>query len=321
MLFVLLFLSAFIYFFLDRKIKLSFIPGVVVSLISCCLIVWDFIYNSIFRTRYVKIIRSLGFGNLRSTRMLFLFAGIAIVAPVCIMFLFILGKLVGKAIFVTEKDGKRYNVAAKILYITASAIVGISGIILIPFNLVFNRRVKMSVYRKALSFAKFYGVSRFTRGMPILVGIILIFVSITCIVLICTKIPFYKNLKGKASAEAPGAVNASGKSGKNAFSLLGIILTALGNLGTWITALVGLLTWRKIYFYNGYGYTKVLCTLFLILMITGIVFLILGLAKLPAQKNGAKRIVILILSIILLASSATNSIWLILNALRYVFKL
>ena len=318
MLFVLLFLSAFIYFFLDRKIKLSFIPGVVVSLISCCLIVWDFIYNSIFRTRYVKIIRSLGFGNVRSTRMLFLFAGIAIVAPVCIMFLFILGKLVGKAIFVTEKDGKRYNVAAKILYITASAIVGISGIILIPFNFVFNRRVKISVYRKVLNFAKFFGISRFTRGMPILVGIVLIFISITCIVLICTKIPFYKNLKGKAPAAAAGTVNASGK---NVFSLLGIILSALGNLGTWITALVGILTWKKIYFYNGYGYTKVLCTLFLILMITGIIFLILGMTKLPAQKSDAKRIVILIISIILLVSSAVDSIWLILNAMQYVFKL
>ena len=321
MLFVLLFLAAFIYFILERKIKCSFIPGIVVSLVSCCLIVWDFIYNTIFRTRHVQIIRSLGFGNVRSTRILFLFAGIAIVAPVCIMFLFFLGKLVGKAIFVTEKDGKGYNVAAKILYITASAIVGFSGVILIPFNFVFNRRVKISVYRKALNFAKFYGISRFTRGMPILVGIVLIFISITCIVLICTKIPFYKNLKGKSSAEAPGAVNASGKSGKNVFSLLGIILSALGNLGTWITALVGILTWKKIYFYNGYGYTKVLCTLFLILMTAGIVFLILGMKKLPAQNNGAKRIVILIISIILLVSSAINSICLILNALQYVFKL
>ncbi|MBO4681409.1 MAG: hypothetical protein J5623_05850 [Clostridiales bacterium] len=266
----------------------------------------------------MKILRNLGFGNVRSTRTLFLIAGIAIVAPMCIMFLFILGKLVGKAIFVTEKDGKGYNVAAKVLYISASALVGFSGAILIPFNFVFNRRVKISVYRKALSFANFLGISRFTRGMPLLVGVILLFISITCIVLICTKIPFYKNLKGKAPAEAPVTANASGK---NVFSLLGIIFSAIGNLGTWITALVGILTWRKVYFYNGYGYTKVLCTLFLILMITGIVFLILGLAKLPAQKNGAKRIVFLIFSIFLLASSAIDSIWLILNAMRYLFKL
>ena len=321
MLFVLLFLAAFIYFILERKIKCSFIPGIAVTIISCYLIVRDFLYNNVFRGRYNNLLRSLGMGNVLPTRVLFMSVGLLIFVPVCVVILFFLGKLIGKAMFTAEKDGKGYNTAAKILYFAASAIVGISGIILIPYNSVFSLRAKISVYRKILSFAKFFGISSFTRGMPLIVGIILLLISITCIVLICTKIPFYKNLKAKEPAEAPGTVNASGKSGKNVFSLLGIILSALGNLGTWITALVGILTWRKVYFYNGYGYTKVLCTLFLILMITGIVFLILGLAKLPAQKNGAKRIVVTIFSIILLVSSAINSIWLILNAMQYVFKL
>ena len=318
MLFVLLFLAAFIYFILERKIRCSFIPGIVVSCVACYLIVWDFLNNIIFRTRYMNILRSLGFGNVRSTRILFMCVVLSIFAPVCITFLFFLGKLVGKAIFVTEKDGKGYNTAAKILYITVSAIIGISGVILIPFNLIFNRRVKVSFYRKALSFAKFLGISRFTRDMPLLVGIILLLISIICIVLICTKIPFYKNLKAKAPVAAAVTENASGK---NVFSLLGIIFSAIGNLGTWITALVGILRWKKVYFYNGYGYTKALCTLFLILMVIGIIFLIVGMAKLPAQKSGAKRIVVLIISIILLAASMIDSIWLILNALQYVFKL
>ena len=56
-------------------------------------------------------------------------------------------------------------------------------------------------------------------------------------------------------------------------------------------------------------------------MLVGIVFLIIGMPKLPTQKNGAKRVVFLILSIILLAASVIDSIWLILNAMRYVFKL
>ena len=318
MLFVLLFLAAFIYFILERKIKCSFIPGIAVTIISCYLLVRDFLYNNVFRGRYSSILRSLGMGNVLPTRVLFISVSLLIIVPVCVVILFFLGKLVGKAMFTAEKDGKGYNTAAKILYIVASALVGISGIILIPYNSVFSLRAKISVYKKILSFARFFGISSFTRGMPLIVGIILLFISIICIVLICTKIPFFKNLKAKAPAVSTVAANPSGK---NVFSLLGIILSALGNLGTWITALVGILTWRKVYFYNGYGYTKVLCTLFLILMITGIVFLILGLAKLPAQKNGAKRIVVLILSIILLVSSAINSIWLILNAMQYVFKL
>ena len=318
MLFVLLFLAAFIYFILERKIKCSFIPGIAVTIISCYLIVRDFLYNNVFRGRYNNLLRSLGMGNVLPTRVLFMSVSLLIFVPVCVVILFFLGKLVGKAMFTAEKDGKGYNTAAKILYFVASAIVGISGIILIPYNSVFSLRAKISVYKKILSFARFFGISSFTRGMPLIVGIILLFISIICIVLICTKIPFFKNLKAKAPAVSTVTTNASGK---NVFSLLGIIFSALGNLGTWITALVGILTWRKVYFYNGYGYTKVLCTLFLILMITGIVFLILGLAKLPAQKNGAKRIVVLILSIILLVSSAIDSIWLILNAMQYVFKL
>ena len=318
MLFVLLFLAAFIYFIVERKIKCSFIPGIVVTLIPCFLIVWDFVNNSLLRGRYYRVIRNLGLGRVRVSAILLISTGIAILAPVCIVVFFFLGKLVGKALFTAEKDGKGYNRIAKILYITASALVGISGIIWIPYNSFRPSRYGVELYKKLLAFMKFYGVSRFPRGIPVLFGSILIFISITCIVLICTKIPFYKNLKSKTPAGETGTAQFSGK---NLFSLIGIILSAIGHLGTWITALVGIVSWKRIYFYNGYEYTKVLCTLFLILMLVGIVFLIIGMAKLPAQKNGAKRVVFLILSIILLAASVIDSIWLILNAMRYVFKL
>ena len=266
----------------------------------------------------MQILRNFGFGNTRSTRTLFMFAGIVVLAPVCIAVLFFLGRLVGKAMFAAEKDGAGYNRLSKVLYITASAIVGVSGIILIPFNSVYFRRYKITVYRKLLVFMKAYGVSRFTKGMPLLWGIVMILISVTCIVLICTKIPFYKDLKSKLSAKAGTSTEASGNS---VLSIIGIILSALGNLGTWITAFVGILFWRKVYFFNGYAYTKVLCTLFLILMLTGIVFLIIGLISLPAQKKAARRITLLIFTIILLVSSAVNSIWLILNAMQYAFRL
>ena len=61
----------------------------------------------------------------------------------------------------------------------------------------------------------------------------------------------------------------------------------------------------------------------MLLMAAGLILILIGFAKTNAKKSVIKTVfaIMLIISIVLLAASVIDSIWLILNAMRYVFKL
>lgn len=317
MLIFLLFTAAFLYFILDRKIRCSFIPGVLIASLACISLIWECETRYFLRFRFPSALKSLGFGNVLATRILIAAVIFIIVGPAIILLLLFLGRLIGKAIFRSSNNGKKSETLAKALYLTASAISGLCGIyqfiIAVPY-LFPNPRTSNSFLR----IRRVIGVLGATGISCVIYGILLITVFIVCLILVLAKARMYKNIKSSEPLVPAGAVLPKAK---NPMLTIGIILAAVGNVGTWIIALVGVLVWRRVYFFNGYTHTKLLCATCILLMIAGLIFIIIGLTKIPSGNQAKLPVVRLVFGILLIIASFGDLVWLILNALRYIFRI
>ena len=101
---------------------------------------------------------------------------------------------------------------------------------------------------------------------------------------------------------------------KNVLMLIGSIVALVGSAGFALIALVGLTVYGHIYLYDGYAYTRVLCTICIVLQCVGISLIVLGLILKRFMRNGVGM---LVLSIISMALAATCAIILIINAALY----
>ena len=319
MIYAILFFAAFLYFVADRKVRLSILPGIIVTLMTCYAAIWGSITMYYVRrgvTAFPEDIYRLASGNSQIAISLIAIPIFVVIAPICILAFLFLGKAIGKALFNPAKDGNGYNVFSKILYITASVLTAIAGLYFI-FITCLVRRPDPNIINLYKTITKTFGSIGFRAEGAIAFGVILMLIGILCTVLICTKIPFFRTLK----AEDPKKIERLKKSGKNPFAIVGFVLSGLGNLGVLITALVGLIIWQRVFFFDGYGYTQVLCAVFLLLMILGEIFLGIGLGRIKYQKKAGTRIAFLIVSLILIILSMADIIWLISNAITsYLLK-
>jgi len=101
---------------------------------------------------------------------------------------------------------------------------------------------------------------------------------------------------------------------KNWVLRIGMILAIIGIVGFLAIALVGLIVWGKVYLYDGYNFTKVLCTLCIAFMILGSCGLVVGLLlsknKAPEEKKN------IVFSIILIILAVIFSVILIVNGIE-----
>ena len=314
MIYAFLFLAAFLYFVADRKIKLSILPGIFVTLLACFAVVWRSISLSFVKNGPASVppeLIRLAQSNIHVVITILALPVVAVIAPVLIVAFLFVGKAIGKGIFNPAKDGKGYNTLARILYIAASVLTAIPGLYftIVPIAL---SRPNPTINRYFSQISMTLGSYGFSLRNAIGFGVILVFIGVLCTILICTKIPFFRTLK----ADDPKKIERLKKSGKNPFAVIGFILSGLGNLGVLITALVGLIIWQRVFFFDGYAYTQVLCAIFLLLMILGLVFLGIGLGRIRYQSKAGTRIVFLIVSLVLLVLSLIDIVWLVANALN-----
>ena len=96
--------------------------------------------------------------------------------------------------------------------------------------------------------------------------------------------------------------------------LIGYIVALVGSTGFALIALVGLTVYGHIYLYDGYAYTRVLCTVCIVIQCVGISLIVLGLILKRFMRNGVGM---LVLSIISMCVAATCAIILIINAALY----
>ena len=314
MIYAFLFLAAFLYFVADRKIKLSILPGIFVTLLTTFAMVWRSISLSYVRNGAASApqeLLRLAQGNIHVVITILSLPVVAVIAPILIVAFLFIGKAIGKGLFNPAKDGKGYNTFSRILYIAASVLTVIPGLyfIIVPIAL---SRPNPVVYQYFSQISKTFGSFGFSVRNAIGFGAILVLIGVLCTVLICTKIPFFRTLK----AEDPKKIERLKKSGKNPFAVIGFILSGLGNLGVLITALVGLIIWQRVFFFDGYEYTQVLCAIFLFLMILGLIFLGIGLDRIKYQSKAGTRMVFLIVSLVLLVLSIADIVWLVANAIN-----
>lgn len=101
---------------------------------------------------------------------------------------------------------------------------------------------------------------------------------------------------------------------KNWVMKVGKILAIIGIAGFLTIAFVGLIIWGKVYLYNGFDLTKVLCTLCLILMILGLCGIVVGLIL--AKKKAPVKKKSLVFPIILIVLASIFSITLIVSGIQ-----
>ena len=303
---LILFVAAFLFFIADRKLRAAFIPGILITVTACygfatrCF--WLF-YNQNLRQTGT---RSSIFRN-QTARDIVLISLTLLISALCCFALFSLGKLLSVAIFKASKDGKRYNILARIFCI-------IGGVVLLPLGgyfLYMKRFVTKPADPKFYKIVQILGTPGFTRyDLYSLYAYLMIALGIIFIALSCTPVFRAKQLK----AADPSARELKLNTG---MSTTGIILSCIGNAGVSIIALVSLITWHEIYFFNGYGYTKILCILFLFLMILGLAFISMGLYKIAVKERLNDHKIRMIFSLILIGITFLDCFLLLSNAHKF----
>ena len=302
---LLLFLAAFLFFTADRKVRLAFIPGILTTVIACFGFVTRYT-NLVYAQNYRYMSTMKPYSVNGSIRLFYVLILMSIVAPICCFALMSLGKLFSVAVFKASKDGNGYKVLARVFFIISGVIMIVIGIYFLNFR---NFMLKPS-HPDLYKFIKVFGVAGFARADSYTVfGAIIIALGILPVILIFTKIFSFKQIKEPDPSKARLKL-------KTGMSTTGIVLSITGNAGTIITALVGLIVWHQVYFYNGYGYTKILCTLFLFLMLLGLIFTAMALYKIAVKGQLNNHKSRMILSLILIGLSLADSAWLISNALK-----
>ena len=318
MIYILLFVGAFLYFVVDRKVRLAILPGIFVTLLGCYALVYRFTVLELSKSAFLNVpsdLLRLTHGDMSTIVTIYTIPLLFVVSVILVAVFLFLGKAVGRVIFNPAKDGKSYNVISRILYIAASVLTAVSGLYFVLIPLLMMRSIPGLAYAFS-EFIRAAGHIPFRLEASVPYGAILVFIGILCTVLICTKIPFFRTLK----AEDPKKIERLKKSGKNPLSIIGFIFTGIGLLGILIITIVCLIQWQRVFFFDGYTYTQIISAFLLLFLIIGIVFLGYGFGRIKYQKKAGTRLIFLIASLILIVMSMACIIWLVSNAISaYVF--
>ena len=319
MIYAFLFLAAFLYFVADRKIRLSILPGIFVTLMACYAMLYRLAVFNYTRSGYKTIpsyLLDLTNGNIRTALGISVIPLLAVVGTIIVVAFLFLGKAIGRVIFNPAKDGKGYIVVSRIIYIAASVLLVISGLYYTIIPCMMMKATPETGYTIS-SITRIFGAFAFNNETAIPFGSILIFIGVLCTILICTKIPFFRTLK----AEDPKKIERLKKSGKNPLSIIGFILTGLGTLGVLIITIICLPQWGRVFFFDGYTYTQIISGFLLLFLILGVVFLGFGFGRIKYQQKAGTRIAFLVASLVMLVLSMSEIIWLVSNAISaYLLK-
>ena len=317
MLYALLFTTAFLFFVADRKIRTSSIAGTCVTSLASLLL--------------TRRILTLTRGTVQGPKGSF-YTGVFVTVTLCIfltavivLLLYLLGSLLGKAIMPASKDGSSNGIVASVFYIAGMCLTFCSGLNFMLMSLMLgygSKMFPMALLRKNTRRFRFY-ITDFrvqTAGLIFFFALFAAFLFLVltfCIVRIAVRKGLYKDLRNYVKPDK--------KSIKRSTALLiGEIVSGVGVLGTFIIAVVCILTPKgrgRIYFFDGYIYTKLLSGLALLLMLAGTVLLIIGLITLLAKKQAKLQKLNVYISCVLILLSCSSSMVLILNAMRYLLKI
>ena len=298
----LLFIAAMLFFISDRKVRLAILPGLAIILTLSYWLCWKMVYEENGRLRST-IIQPKGIPFLWSY--IIASAALTIVIGTTIAYIFLLlGRLISKPMFKASGETGRNMKTARILFLIASIITAAAGFFQICFAFT-SGRIRATTVKTLERITIALGRLGKIKQTTCIYGLIFLCIGIVCLILALTCKKIYRNL---ASVTVPK---------KNTFLTVGIIISAVGNLGIGIIAAVGLIIWRKIFLFNGYGYTKVLCLTCMLLMAAGLILILIGFAK----TNVKKSVVKIILAISLIIVTEFDLLFLSVKAMEGILKI
>ena len=316
MFYVLLFAAAFLFMTADRKIRTSSVVGSCVTLIPCIVIArWIIVHSRA---------HVIGFKGSSYTAV-FLTAALSILlAAAVILLLYFLGSLLAKAVMPLSKEDSSNRIVASLFYIAGMCLTLISGLRLILLGLLLTPRNRLALNPmlkgqavKIRHYINDFAVNSSNLQIALFIlGVLLLITLSFCIVRIAVRRGLFRDLKAYVKPDKKDLKN-------NKAILIGEILSGIGVLGTVLISVVCVLTPKgkgRIYFFDGYDYTKILSFLALALMMTGAIFLIVGIIILLAKRQARhKKLTIYIASVLIILSYLSSYI-IYLNAAQYIIR-
>ena len=292
----LLFVAAFLFFIADRKIRWSSLFGMFTVVLACLPLANDMIYITNDTMFFYKgILKKLGFranlANLDRFRIIFA----VLLSLVLILFLMVIAKLWSRELFTSLHDGQRYEKFAD----------------------------EVRYYNWIL---RLFRTSFYDSGKLIFYGVALLLVAILPLFLIIIKkLPIKKlNLPSEeGSASSYGCVS-SESAFSPALSTVGIAISLFAIL-CFITIAATAYPANKhlsLLFYDHYhlhhDYSAILCTIVLLSLLAGAVFLILGLIRIIRKKQIRKYAFTFCFSVALMLIALGDFLFLLRDAIRFI---
>lgn len=317
MFYVLLFAAAFFFMTADRKIRTSSVAGSCVTFIPCVVLARKILVIS--RARISGSGGSFYTGFFMTATFCFL------LTAVIILLLYFLGRLLGTAVMPVSREGSSNRIVASVFFITGMCLTSVIGMKLVFMSLMLKSgtRVILNPLLRKYAVKTRYYIHDFMISIKDLrfsllsLGVMLFCILSFCIVRIAVRKGFYRDLKAYVKPDKKDLK-------RSRELLIGYILSGTGVLGALVIAIVCILDRKekgRIYFFDGYGYTKALSLLALTLMLAGTVFLIIGIITLLVKRQAKLQKLNLYIASVLIILSGSSSVVLILNAMRYIFKI
>ena len=324
----LLFVAAFLFFIADRKIRWSSLFGMFTVVLACLPLANDMIYITNDTMFFYKgILKKLGFranlANLDRFRIIFA----VLLSLVLILFLMVIAKLWSRELFTSLHDGQRYEKSARALIIAASGIILLVDLWLFTNESIFpNNPYVADEVRYYNWILRLFRTSFYDSGKLIFYGVALLLVAILPLFLIIIKkLPIKKlNLPSEeGSASSYGCVS-SESAFSPALSTVGIAISLFAIL-CFITIAATAYPANKhlsLLFYDHYhlhhDYSAILCTIVLLSLLAGAVFLILGLIRIIRKKQIRKYAFTFCFSVALMLIALGDFLFLLRDAIRFI---
>ena len=293
--YVLLLVAAFLFFILDRKIRFAVIPGTVATVCAWC----SLIYNYFYTAPALSFVPVGSFSVIDQVKPFSLLAPLdatILYSAITVMLFAVFGKLIGKLIFDAAVDELKAQKKAKAIFLIASIITGVTRILYFVFDALKHNVGRNYAY---VNFMKFYGVSLVTpianrEKVFVVIYILLIIMSILCIVLINTKLASFRTI---ASPSSEGDAPVKKTSGINAFAIIGLCVSCVGNIGFLIVDAA-----KKKASYDETMTLLFMKNLYNIMIIIGLIFIAVGVNKLIRGKGKMPAVIPVISAAVVIAS-------------------
>ena len=179
LIYIILLVSALLFFILDRKIRFAVIPGIIVTVCSWCGLIYNLVYSS---QSFATTQGSIYIKTLKSFMLLTPSVSIAFYSVITIMLFTAIGLFIGRLVFDPVNDLNKAQKKAKTLSVTASLITGIASILYFVLDALKNTGGRGSTVAKIAAFCGVSFVEPIAnrKTVFIVVFILLIILSILC---------------------------------------------------------------------------------------------------------------------------------------------